>query len=103
MLFPQTGFALRILIPERLMNVHAAQYENVRPAIAIKIIHEAEHGISWAWLGGKRLRRVELVLVREPWPLVPERPGDNVWLAVAIDVARGDAVAEILIGEDLFL
>src|ERR1041384_83260 len=45
MLLPRSVGALGIFIPERLMQMHAPEDENVRPAISIEVPHVTEHGI----------------------------------------------------------
>src|SRR4051812_4013959 len=101
MLFPQAAHPLRILIPERLVQMHAPKHKDVWPPISIEIVHVTKHRIRRRWFPGKCLGRIELVLHIEIRPLIPEWPGDNVQLAIAIDVRGCNAVAEVLLRENL--
>src|SRR5688572_27506941 len=102
MLFPVTCLSPGIFIPERLMQMHPAEHQNVRPAVVIEIMNVTEHGIARTRFGGKCFRRVKLMLVREAGADVPERPGHDIHFTVTIDVTRRDAITIILVGESLF-
>src|SRR5207245_4147924 len=96
MLFPKSRRALRVLIPEGLVQVDASEHEDVRPAVSVEVMHVGEHTVGRTRGQRKLFGGIEFMLRFEGRSLIPERPGDDVHFAVAIEVAHGDAVAKII-------
>ena len=95
--------ALRILVPEGLVQVHPAEHQDVGPPVPVEIVNVHEHAIARA---GCRLEghcRIELVGLGELRAGIPEGPGHNVHVSIAIDVPSRQSVAIVLVGEDEFL
>src|SRR5688572_11642673 len=94
---PRTILPLRILVPERFLTGEADD-ENVRPLIAVEIVRPGEKVVGVS----VDVERVTVVVhkpLSEPRPGIPERPGDDIHGAVAIDVAKVRAFTEELVGE----
>src|SRR5688572_27098958 len=105
MFFPRrwrAGGAFWVFVPERRMQMDPAEDENVEPAVGVEVVHVGKHAV-----GGARRRWefhwwIERVFGREGRSFVPKGTGDDIDFAVAIDVAGGDAVAIVFVGQDLF-
>src|SRR4029434_5654137 len=95
--------ALRILVPKRLVQMHAPEHQDVRPAIRIEIPDVTKQRIRRRWLRGKLFRGIELVARGKIRAFVPKRSGDDVGVAVPIKIAAVDAVAEIFVRKHAFL
>src|SRR6185436_16704168 len=102
-LLPGPGFALGILEPDGLMEMDTAQAQDIGPAVAVEVPDIGVHAVGRIGRQGKVDGRVDLVRDLEVGALIPVRAGDDVGLAVAIEVARGDAVREVALRQDLLL
>src|SRR5206468_12810668 len=89
MLFPKSRRALRVLIPEGLVQVDASEDEDVRPSVSVEVMHVGEHTVGRTRGQRKLFGGIEFMLRFEVRSLIPERPGDDVHFAVAIEVAHG--------------
>jgi hypothetical protein len=83
--------------------VDPAEHQHVRPAVAVEVVHVGEHAVRLPLLRREQLDGEELVAAGEVGPLVPVRAGDDVRLAVAVEVADGDAVAQVDAVQDALL
>ena len=86
-----------------LVEVDAAEDQDIRPAVAIEIEHVREHAVGGAGRQREVDRRVDFMGGLEVRTLVPERAGHDVHFPVAVEVAGGDPVGEVALGEDLLL
>src|SRR6185436_3586071 len=80
----------------------AAKHQNVRPAVAVKIVHIAEHRVGGAWLGREWVRWIKLMRDGELRTLIPKRTGDDIHFSIVIDVPRDDAIAEVFAVKNAF-
>src|SRR5690606_9104625 len=99
MFLPMAESAFGILVPKGLMLVDPAKNQNIHPAVGVQVMHIGEHAVGGIRRSWKCHRGIELVLRREARPLIPEWPGDDVGMPVAVDIARGYAVAIVFVRE----
>ena len=85
------------------MQVDASEHEDVRPAVSVEVMHVGEHAVGWTRRQRQLFGGIEFMLRFEVRSLIPKRPGDDVHFAVAIEVARGDAVAKLFVSQNLLL
>jgi hypothetical protein len=83
------------------MQVNTPQDEDVWPAIAVEVMHVGKHAIRGMWWSWEFHCWIKLVFRLKAGPFIPKRTSHEIHLSIAIDVAGGNAVAIIFIGQDL--
>jgi hypothetical protein len=96
---PRAGCAFRVLVPERLVQVHPAEDQDVGPAVPIEVVDVTEHRVGRGRFGGKVAGGVKFEGPGEFGAQVDERTRHDIGDAVAVEVADRHAVAEVARGQ----
>ena len=98
---PAPLFAARVLVPRRLL-AREADHQHVVPAVGIEVVHEGEEVVRVVGCRERRWR-IQLARARELGTRIPERAGDDVHVAVAVEVAVGSPFAQELVTQLLLV